>query len=313
MPTDSLSAFDAVNGTPVTIVFGTFNFAETIHRWIEFAVGGACDHWRIVCMDEELLRWMQGRGHGEQAVYYYDLLPGAPRYDFANLQRKLLMPALMPLRTRLFLHLARAGRDFIHSDADAFWVRDPRPWLVRHAQFDLLMSQGTKYPYEQYRRHRFVLCAGFFLCRANDRTRAFFERVEALVSRNPLDQWGMNQVLLGDPEGHWEVSKPVWRFRLGKKSTWRRLSPGMRTLLSPLIRLLVLHWRIRHLGTLCIVTSGEIMRGPFSNALSVGVIPMRLVTRSRVTPTCDYVWHEKGERGWLTARRLRSTHGEPVR
>ena len=55
----SLSAFDAVNGAPVTIVFGTFNYRETLRCWIELAVGGACDHWRIVCMDEELVRWMQ--------------------------------------------------------------------------------------------------------------------------------------------------------------------------------------------------------------------------------------------------------------
>ena len=223
------------------------------------------------------------------------------------------MAALMPLRTRLFLHLARAGRDFIHSDADAFWVRDPRPWLVRHAQFDLLMSQGTTYPYRQYRRHRFVLCAGFFLCRANDRTQAYFERVEALLSRNPLDQWGMNWVLLHDPEGRWEVSKPEWRLRLRRKGAWWRLLSGINALLPPFLRLLALVARIRRQGPACIVTSGEIIRGRFGNALSVGVIPMRLVTRSRVTPTCDYVWHERGERGWRLARRLRATRGEPIR
>ena len=78
MSSHSLSAFDAVNGAPVTIVFATFNFRETILRWIELAVSGACDHWRIVCMDGELLRWMEENGYGEQAVNYYDVLPGAP-------------------------------------------------------------------------------------------------------------------------------------------------------------------------------------------------------------------------------------------
>ena len=308
----SLSAFDAVNGAPVTIVFGTFNYRETLRCWIELAVGGACDHWRIVCMDEELVRWMQGNGYGEQAVYYYDVLPGAPRFDFASLKRNRRMGEPMALRTRLFLHLARAGRDFIHSDGDAYWVRDPRPWLMRHGQFDLLMSQGTAFPYDQYRRHRFVLCAGFFLCRANDRTRAYFERVQALASENPLDQWGMNLVLPRDPEGRWHVNGPEWRFRLRKMGTWWRLPPGWRALLLPLLWLMARVRSIRRRGPACIVTSGEIIRGRFGNALSVGVIPMRLVTRSRVTPACVYVWHERGERGWQAARRQWAGHGEPV-
>ena len=34
--------------------------------------------------------------------------------------------ALTALRTKLFLHLAANGCDFIHNDADAFWLRATR-------------------------------------------------------------------------------------------------------------------------------------------------------------------------------------------
>ena len=318
MSQDALSAFDASNGVPVTIVLGTFNFRETIDLWIEMALGGSCDHWRIVCMDEELVQWMHEHGHGAQAVYYYDVLPGAPRYNFGELPRGVLMRALMPLRTRLFLHLAKAGRDFINSDADAFWVRDPRPWLARHSEFDLLVSQGTSFPASQYQLHHFVLCAGFFLCRSNDRTRIYFERVESLLDENPRDQLRMNVVLMRDPEGSWDISKPVMRVHRGKNRDWKEPSFVLRPFLT-LLRLLRVSARPRMKrlvlprGFRFVRTSSEVMRGRFSDDLTVGVIPMHLVCRSGVAPSCEYVWHQPATpHGWKMACQQRDRQCAPT-
>ena len=318
MSQDPLSAFDASNGVPVTIVFGTFNFRETIALWIEMALGGSCDHWRIVCMDEELVQWMHEYGHGAQAVYYYDVLPGAPRHNFGELLRNPLMNALMPLRTRLFLHLAKAGRDFINSDADAFWVRDPRPWLARHTQFDLLVSQGTGFPASQYRLHQFVLCAGFFLCRSNDRTRIYFERVESLLDEDPTDQYRMNAVLMRDPAGSWDIRKRGMRFRRGKNRGWKEPSFALRTCLT-LLRLLPAFAKrgmmsLVPLRTFCFIRiSSEVMRGRFSDDLTVGVIPMHLVCRSAVTPSCEYVWHQPATpHGWKMACQQRDRQCAPT-
>lgn len=47
---------------------------------------------------------------------------------------------------RLFRALAAAGIDFIHSDADAFFLRDLRPWLKQHGGYDLLCSQDCASP-----------------------------------------------------------------------------------------------------------------------------------------------------------------------
>ncbi len=193
--TDRLAAFDTKTDQPVTIVFGTFNYREVIEKWIAAVHKLGYDGWRIVCMDRELIQWLEQRGDGVQAVDYYAVLPDAPRYDFGALSLKVRMDALMALRTRLFLHLARAGCDFLHSDADAFWMQDPRPYLAQHREYDLLMSQGISCPFEHYQRFGFVVCAGFFVCRANARTRAYFERIEALVNQQPLDQQRMNLVL----------------------------------------------------------------------------------------------------------------------
>ena len=301
MADDGLSAFDSTQEGPVAIVFGTFNYRPTVWQWIEAARRASCSGWRIVCLDRELAGWLEKKGEGARAVYYYSLLPDAPRHDFAALDRKALMRALLPLRTRLFLHLANAGRDFVHSDADAVWTRDPRRYMARHPDFDLLVSQGTRFPREHYLRFGFVLCAGFFLCRSNARTRDYFERVEALGRGDVDDQRRMNNVLLQDPEARWEICAPVLRRRPAKvrwrrvPSPWRQLLVRWRRVPSPWRQLLVrwrwvdvqsLHDRLaqaREDGSLCVLTSEAIIRGGFSNGLTVGVIPMHLVTRMRVT------------------------------
>ena len=334
MAEDGLSAFDSTDEGPVAIVFGTFNYRPTVWRWIKAARRASCAGWRIVCLDRDLVRWLQEHGAGAQAVYYYDVLPDAPRYDFAALQRNALMRALLPLRTRLFLHLANAGRDFVHSDADAVWTRDPRRYMARHPDFDLLISQGTRFPPEHYLRFGFVLCAGFFLCRSNERTRDYFERVEALGREDVDDQRRMNHVLLQDPEARWEICTPVLRRR-PPKPFWRRIRPLLRQLLAHsrwvnVRRLRAMltesQWEIcksvlrprhrkprwRHVSpqagqlqtrsrwvdvqslrdgiaearkgaSLCVLTSESIIRGGFSGGLTVGVIPMHLVTRFRLT------------------------------
>ena len=331
---DGLAMFDTQGergaDEPVTIVFGTFNYREKVGEWIDAVRELGCDGWRILCMDAELMRWLEKRGDGAQAVDYYRVLPDAPRYDFGKLDRREKMKALMPLRTGLFLYLAAAGRDFLHSDADALWRQDPRPYLAQQREYDLLMSQGIE-KLEHYKRFGFTLCAGFFVCRSNARTRAYFEKVEALFKdeKRKIDQIRMNEVLVRDREVRWEVRRPVlrsrqrwpnntrpslraglpawlkayalfsrrWRSFLRKYSPWRpsgkRCWAVRRSVLrkhgnnrewmdsQALARELA---KGRKGNNPCIVTSESMIRGRFSGGLTVGVIPMHLVTRYNVTP-----------------------------
>ena len=89
---DGLAMFDTQGGRgadePVTIVFGTFNYREKVGEWIDAVRELGCDGWRILCMDAELMRWLEKRGDGAQAVDYYSVLPDAPRYDFGRLDRQ---------------------------------------------------------------------------------------------------------------------------------------------------------------------------------------------------------------------------------
>ncbi len=297
MVDDGLSAFAATEEGPTAVVFGTFNYRRTVWRWIKAARRASVNGWRIVCMELELVAWLERRGEGARALYYYDLVRDVPRQDFAVLDRTAVRRALWPLRTRLFLHLANAGCDFVHSDADAFWKRDPRRYLAEHPEFDLLISQGTWFPLQFHRQFGFVLCAGFFLCRSNAQTRRYFERVQALESSNGDDQWRMNIVLLRDPESRWEVRDPVSRRSVCRRVSdgegrWRWARSLTRKVSSRLPWVGVRSFQpgpavLRDERSCVVLTSKAVIRGEFSGGLTVGVIPMHLVTRRRVTRRCE--------------------------
>ena len=296
MTVDPFSSFNPINGMPVTIVFGTFNYRKTIRQWINYAAL-SCDHWRIICLDQELIGWLNKIGHSTCAVYFYDLFPDAPYYNLADPELKPIAPKIFAMRQKLFHALAKSGYDFIHSDADAFWLQDPRPWLMEHTKFDLLISQGLHGPNSHYARYHFTLCAGFFFCRANVRTQDYFRRVEETEWN--LDQKSMNEVLLNDPKARWWISQPtiLWRNRLKKN---QHKVPNWYKVLMPMPYLFI--WALLYaprrwmcyfekkllwphcqgsdpdlLNYICI--SPKIMKGRFSNRLTLGVIPMHLVSR----------------------------------
>ena len=312
MTVDPFSPFNPINGMPVTIMFGTFNYRETIREWIKHA-SSSCDHWRIICLDQELVGWLNELGHSSCAVYFYDLFPDIPHHDLADLEPKSRLPIIFALRQKIFHALAKSGYNFIHSDADAFWLQDPRPWLMQHAEFDLLISQGTFGPDSHFTRYHFTLCAGFFFCRANARTQNYFRRVEK--TEEPMDQKSMNEVILNDPEAHWQIPRlTIWWSSTGRiGGIWRKIP-------MPVHRVLI--WAQHHVpswlrcvkkqllrlhcpGKLCwlrallryVFISPEIIRGRFSNGLTVGVIPMHLVSRiGCIPPASPWVLHTNVKR-----------------
>ena len=289
MATDPFSPFDSVNGNPVTIVFGTFNYREIIRKWINHAES-SCDHWRIICLDQKLVGWLNEIGHSACAVYYYDLFPDMPQYDLDNMSKTSRAKTIFTMiRPKLWRTLADSGRDFIHSDADAFWLQDPRPWLAQHTDFDLLISQGTACPTAQFARHHFVLCAGFFFCRANVRTQNYFRRVEA-AKRD--DQLTMNELLLYDPNMRWQIHQPTAYYANYSDGTWHKTTTVLRHVPVPMYILRKWLSQHHHRKLLLLVTrftffiyiSSKIIKGSTSNGLTVGVIPMHLVSRIKQAP-----------------------------
>ena len=294
---DLAAAFGASGDMPVTIVVANRPFLKLVQRWSLHARTAGCEHYRIVCMDDGLLSDLRAAGEGARILRLRDLLPDIPAVDCSAPDDPLeRLQSLTVLRVKLFRRLVEAGCDFVHSDADAFWLRDPRPCLQRHPKFDLLFSQGTVHPRATLQAYGFTICPGFFLARANARTRRYFAQVDGLSEWRRSDQERMNAVLTDDPSGRWEVDGAQLSVRKRRPGAanrrWIRLRP--RFLEVGVAR--ALHARalgrwpqlaLQAVGWNGMVTSEQVIAGRFSEGLTVGVIPMRLVERVRFAPLAN--------------------------
>lgn len=100
---------------------------------------------------------------------------------------------LVSKRHEVLALLCQAGIDAFHSDADAFWLRDPREYC-RSLPADVVFSQGTVLPAEACHAWGFVLCTGFFYARASERSADFFHKVASSIA--PVGPIGEDQVAL---------------------------------------------------------------------------------------------------------------------
>jgi hypothetical protein len=110
-------------------------------------------------------------------------------------------------RIQVFSGLLREGEEFIHSDTDALWLRNPlREGSVPGCTEDLVFSQGTVWPPDVHDRWGFVLCCGWFLARPTAAVIAFFHALGADVRASGDDQMSVNR-LLAAHGAHWSHGK----------------------------------------------------------------------------------------------------------
>jgi len=165
-------------GEALPIVFATDNFAPLLSNWLRHTKAAGVTGSLVVAMDQGLFDRLARAGiacvrHGYNGTF------GDLWYQ----------------RTLVFEWLAAAGIDFIHSDADAVWLRDPRPLCFADAGFDLVFSQGINFPAETWRDWGFVLCCGLFAVRAKPATATFFAAVRAAATSVKDDQVAVNILL----------------------------------------------------------------------------------------------------------------------
>ena len=289
----ALAGFSARPEGPVTVVFGTFGYRRVVRAWMDCAERAGVRHYRIVCMDEPLLRALREECGERRAVAYRDVVPGTGGADIDALpDAAARLRVLTPMRMALFRRLADAGHDFVHSDADAFWQRDLRPWLAGHGGYDLLFSQGTTHPVAHFKAHHFTLCAGCFLARATPATRAFLAAAEVAGERARSDQAGIGLALL-DRACRWRIERPEVALRTAprgagadpRRHPWFRARLGAaggallgRALAAPGTARAA-HVALRLAGLHAMVTSRTVMRGICADGLRIGVIPMHVVER----------------------------------
>jgi hypothetical protein len=112
--------------------------------------------------------------------------------------------ALWIRRIQTFAALCAAGIDFVHSDVDAVWMRDPRAAYLADPETELTISQGTVWPPEVHQRFGFVLCCGLFRLRSTARTYRLLSELVSHVLYTGDDQVSLNRLVA--------ARIPTWRM-----------------------------------------------------------------------------------------------------
>ena len=182
---------DSRDDSPPVIVFANYAYREIADNWIRAATRLNVENIWFVSLDQE--------------IYDY--------FTSSNVQTILLehegnFQSLWILRIKLFRLLVDNNIDFIHSDADAVWLRNPIDrYYTDQKEIDLVISQGTVWPHDIFNAWQFVLCCGFFVLRANPRTSELLRELEADVESSGDDQISLNRVIFRR-NMQWDINLP---------------------------------------------------------------------------------------------------------
>lgn len=182
-----IASLKSTPAQPTVIAFANAGYATLTENWIWHMRRIGVDNVTLCALDDETLRLARTNG-----------TPAVRVGDTARLAD------LWILRAQLFRALASQRIDFIHSDVDAIWLRDPRPRLLG-TQAQLAFSQGTVWPNDIARAWGFVLCCGLFLARATPTVAEFFERLSQRIVDEKDDQTSLNRALR-DGGATWDVA-----------------------------------------------------------------------------------------------------------
>lgn len=169
-------------GAPLILIFCDWRYREILDNWLASAARLNINNLLIIALDVHLYDYCTRIG-----------IPCALVENTGNLRD------LWTLRISVFKSLIDQGVDFIHSDADAVWLRDPMSeYFYRFEELSMLFSQGTIWPARVQELWGFVLCCGLFMMRSGPATRKFLEKLDESVQKTGDDQVSVNEVLALD-------------------------------------------------------------------------------------------------------------------
>jgi hypothetical protein len=163
---------------PPTIVFCDRSYGDILANWIGWAKAAGVTNIVVFALDKAT-QSLAGRC-GVLAV---------PLAQVGSLQD------LWVTRGQIFGAMAAEGIDFVHSDADAVWLRSPIDEMFGLGA-DLAFSQGTIWPHDVVDQWGFVLCCGLFCARASPATAKYFEAVVSRMTTERDDQIAVNRALV---------------------------------------------------------------------------------------------------------------------
>jgi hypothetical protein len=168
------------------VAFADCSYLPLLQLWLARLQYLKVERIRVYCLDAITADWCRSQGLEATAIGWSGELRD-----------------LWVQRIRVFSELLASGEEFIHSDIDAIWIRNPLDHgSARDREEDLIFSQGTVWPPDVHGQWGFVLCCGWFWAKPRLAARAFFQALEAHVQITGDDQISVNR-LLRDLRAHW--------------------------------------------------------------------------------------------------------------
>lgn len=168
-----------MNSDPLTITFVDANYLPLLELWLPRLAQLGVERVKVFCLDSATLDWCRSRN------------VAAAQIEWSGNLRDLWVR-----RIGVFSELLAAGEEFVHSDIDAIWVKNPlREGSAVGRYEDLVFSQGTVWPPDVHEQWGFVLCCGWFRARPTLAARAFFDGLEQHVRETGDDQISVNRLL----------------------------------------------------------------------------------------------------------------------
>lgn len=173
--------FETASDNLVTILFANDAYTEIAFNWVASATRVDASNYWFIALDEQIHAKLKAKNIPNVLV----------ELEAGDLSK------LWILRIQIFKILVMRGVDFVHTDADAVWLKNPIELYGEELQrFDLIASQGTIWPPTVHNEWGFVLCCGYFMLKATPNSMKFLDDLEKDVALTGDDQVSLNQVLL---------------------------------------------------------------------------------------------------------------------
>ncbi len=171
-----------INSEEVILTFVSDAYLPIFNLWIKSLEKYKPDNLCVVALDKKVYQTLQHRKIPSILMNMDEVI---------SFQSK---NSLWVKRVELIRGLINHNIHVIHSDADAFWLRDIRSYLAGNNS-DLIFSIAYGFPKEIVNYWGFILCCGFFRIKSNERTKRFmsdfFKKCELLKD----DQVAINTLL----------------------------------------------------------------------------------------------------------------------
>jgi hypothetical protein len=183
------AAHASPDGRTVTLVFGTIDFLELLLNWSCHALALGVHWFVLVAMDAQchqaLLQNPMARAHAL-------LLPQS---------RNVSKMTVIGDRQRFGLSVLERGFNIVHSDADAYWIKDPWP-VLSHGD-DIVAERIWGKPLSVVRAWGAAICTGWYFVRSTPAAiavaRATRDEIAKKRARQPnwqaSDQYCLNVAL----------------------------------------------------------------------------------------------------------------------